>query len=107
MAVLTVTKNNFEELVQRAEGTVLLDFWAGWCGPCRMMSPVVDDIAETTPAVKVGKVNVDEQPALAAQFGVQSIPTLIVFKNGQNVGQSLGAKPKGAVLDFLRQTGAL
>lgn len=107
MAVLTITKNNFEELVQKSEGTVLLDFWAGWCGPCRMMSPVVDDIAETTPAVKVGKVNVDEQPALAAQFGVQSIPTLIVFKNGQNVGQSLGAKPKGAVLDFLRQTGAL
>ena len=107
MSEYTITMQNFEELVLKADRPVLLDFWASWCGPCRMMSPVVDDIAETTPAIKVGKVNVDEQPALAAQFGVQSIPTLIVFKNGQNVGQSLGAKPKGAVLDFLRQTGAL
>lgn len=107
MAIINLTRNNFKSEVMSSDKTVLIDFWAEWCGPCRMMSPVVDDIAETTPAIKVGKVNVDEQPALAAQFGVQSIPTLIVFKNGQNVGQSLGAKPKGAVLDFLRQTGAL
>lgn len=107
MAVLTITKDNFASEVLNSDKPVLIDFWASWCGPCRMMSPVVDDIAETTPAVKVGKVNVDEQPALAAQFGVQSIPTLIVFKGGQITGQSLGAKPKGAVLDFLRQSGAL
>ena len=107
MAVLTITSQNFSTEVLGSDKPVLIDFWASWCGPCRMMSPVVDDIAETTPAVKVGKVNVDEQPALAAQFGVQSIPTLIVFKNGQAVGQSLGAKPKAAVLDFLRQSGAL
>ena len=107
MAVLTITKDNFASEVLNSDKPVLIDFWASWCGPCRMMSPVVDDIADTTPAVKVGKVNVDEQPALAAQFGVQSIPTLIVFKGGQITGQSLGAKPKGAVLDFLRQSGAL
>ena len=107
MAVLTITTQNFASEVLNSDKPVLIDFWASWCGPCRMMSPVVDEIAETTPAVKVGKVNVDEQPQLAAQFGVQSIPTLIVFKNGQAVGQSLGAKPKGAVLDLLRQSGAL
>ena len=107
MAVLTITQSNFASEVLNSDKPVLIDFWASWCGPCRMMSPVVDDIAETTPAIKVGKVNVDEQPALAAQFGVQSIPTLVVIKNGQNVGESLGAKPKAAVLDFLRQCGAL
>ena len=107
MAVLTITKDNFAAEVLNSDKPVLIDFWASWCGPCRMLGPVVDDIAETTPAVKVGKVNVDEQPALAAQFGVQSIPTLIVFKGGQIAGQSLGAKSKGAVLDFLRQSGAL
>ena len=107
MAVLTITTQNFASEVLNSDKPVLIDFWASWCGPCRMMSPVVDEIAETTPAVKVGKVNVDEQPDLAAQFGVQSIPTLIVFKNGQAVGQSLGAKPKAAVLDLLRQSGAL
>ena len=107
MSVVTITKNNFEAEVLHSDKPVLLDFWASWCGPCRMLSPIVDQVAEERPDVKVGKVNVDEQPQLAAQFGVQSIPTLIVFKNGQAVGQSLGAKPKAAVLDLLRQSGAL
>ena len=107
MAVLTVTKQNFETEVLGSEKPVLVDFWAGWCGPCRMMSPVVDEIAETEPALKVGKVNVDDEPELAARFAVQSIPTLIVFKNGRAVTQSLGVKPKAAVMQLLHQAGAL
>ncbi len=107
MAVMVINKENFQNEVLNSDKPVLLDFYADWCGPCRMVGPIVEEIAGERSDIKVGKINVDEQPALAAQFGVQSIPTLIVFKNGQNVGQSLGAKPKGAVLDFLRQTGAL
>lgn len=107
MAVLTITKQNFEAEVLSSDKPVLVDFWAGWCGPCRMMSPVVDEIAETETAIKVGKINVDDEPELAARFAVQSIPTLIVFKGGRAVAQSLGAKPKNAVMDLLRQAGAL
>ena len=80
---------------------VLLDFWASWCGPCRMLSPIVDEVAEERTDVKVGKVNVDEQPELAGEFGVMSIPTLLVFKNGKLVDQAVGARPKAGVLALL------
>ena len=83
MAVLTITKDNFEQEVLKSEKTVLLDFWAAWCGPCRMLSPVVDAIAEERPDIKVGKVNVDEQQELASEFQVMSIPTLVVVKDGK------------------------
>jgi thioredoxin 1 len=101
MAVVTITKANFEAEVLQSAQPVLLDFWATWCGPCRMLSPIVDEVAEERADVKVGKVNVDEQPELASQFGVMSIPTLLVFENGKLVNQSVGAKPKAAVLALL------
>ncbi len=98
MSILQITKDNFEELVVKNEKVVLLDFWAPWCGPCRMVSPIVDQIAEETTAFAVGKVNVDEEPELAKQFGVMSIPTLVVVKNGQVVRQEVGAKPKPQIV---------
>lgn len=101
MAVITITKENFDAEVLHSDKTVLLDFWASWCDPCRMLSPVVDEVAEERPDVKVGKVNVDEQPELAGQFGVMSIPTLLVFKNGKLVNQTVGARPKSGVLALL------
>lgn len=101
MAVVTVTKENFEAEVLQSEKPVLVDFWASWCGPCRMLSPVVDEVAEERSDIKVGKVNVDEQPELAGQFGVMSIPTLIVFKGGEIAKESVGAIPKSMVLDLL------
>ena len=101
MAVITITKENFEQEVLQSAKPVLLDFWASWCGPCRMLSPVVDEVAEERTDVKVGKVNVDEQPELAGQFGVMSIPTLLVFEQGQLVRQAVGARPKAGVLDLL------
>lgn len=101
MSVITVTKENFENEILKADKTVLLDFYADWCGPCRMVSPIVDEIAEEHPEFKVGKINVDEQPELAAQFGVMSIPSLFVMKNGEIVNQSLGAKPKAQILAML------
>ena len=88
MAVVTITKENFEQEVLQSAKPVLLDFWASWCGPCRMLSPVVDEVAEERTDVKVGKVNVDEQPELAGQFGVMSIPTLLVFEQGKLVRQA-------------------
>ncbi|MGI6116307.1 thioredoxin [Luoshenia tenuis] len=94
MAVITLTKDNFATEVEQAQGPVLVDFWATWCGPCRMIGPVVEQIAEANAGkLKVGKVNVDEQPELAARFGVMSIPTLILFKGGQQVEQVIGANP--------------
>ncbi len=101
MAVVPITKENFEQEVLQSAKPVLLDFWASWCGPCRMLSPVVDEVAEERTDVKVGKVNVDEQPELAGQFGVMSIPTLLVFEQGKLVRQAVGARPKASVLDLL------
>lgn len=101
MSVLTITQNNFEREVLKSDKPVLLDFWASWCGPCRMLSPVVDEIAEENPQIKVGKINVDEEGDLAASFGVMSIPTLVVIKNGQVVNQSVGVVPKQKILAML------
>ena len=102
MAELKITAANFENEVLHSDKPVLLDFYADWCGPCKMLAPVVHEIAEeNTGALKVGKVNVDEQPDLAAQFGVMSIPTLLVFKNGKLVNQTVGARPKSGVLALL------
>lgn len=101
MSVLSVTKDNFES-VKGSEKTVLLDFYADWCGPCRMVSPLVDEIAEEHPEYLVGKINVDEEGELAAAFGVTSIPTLVVMKDGKVVNQSAGARPKNQILDMLK-----
>lgn len=101
MSVLTITQNNFENEVLKSDKPVLLDFWASWCGPCRMLSQVVDEIAEENPQIKVGKINVDEEGDLAASFGVMSIPTLVVIKNGQVVNQSVGVVPKQKILGML------
>ena len=101
MSVLTITKENFKTEVLASQQPVLIDFWAPWCGPCRMVSPLVDEIAEEQDAVKVGKINVGEQPELAQEFSVMSIPTLMVFKNGAVVKKSVGAKGKEAILEML------
>lgn len=103
MSVITLTKDNFETEVLNATQPVLVDFWASWCGPCKMLSPVVDEIAEEQRAVKVGKINVDEQPMLASAFNVMSIPTLLLFKEGKVVGTSVGVKPKAALQNFINQ----
>ena len=95
MSVINITRNNFQNEIINSDKPVLLDFWAPWCGPCRMLAPVVAEIAEEHAAdLKVGKINVDEQPELAAQFGVSSIPTVILFKNGEPVRGSVGYVPK-------------
>ena len=102
MSVITITKDNFESEVLKSPVPVLLDFWATWCGPCRMVSPIVDEIAEESDgSYKVGKINVDEQPELASQFRVMSIPTLVVMKNGKIVNQATGARPKAQILAML------
>ena len=97
MSVITITKENFNQEVMQSDRPVLLDFWASWCGPCRMLSPVVDEFAEENTAVKVGKVNVDEQRELASQFQVMSIPTLVVIKNGKVTARQVGVVPKGKI----------
>ena len=101
MSVTNINKNNFRNEVLNSEKPVLLDFWASWCGPCRMVSPIVDEIAAERGDIKVGKVNVDELPELAAQFGVMSIPTLVVIKGGKVVNQMVGARPKSQILAML------
>ena len=101
MSAININKNNFQNEVLNSEKPVLLDFWASWCGPCRMVSPIVDEIAAERGDIKVGKVNVDEQPELAAQFGVMSIPTLVVMKGGKVANQMVGARPKSQILAML------
>ena len=101
MSVLNITKENFDAQVLQSAKPVLVDFWAPWCGPCRMVSPIVDQIAEERSDIAVGKVNVDEQPELAAQFGVMSIPTLLVFKEGKLAQKAVGARPKEDLLKLL------
>ena len=102
MSVIKITKENFESEVLDSEKTVLLDFYADWCGPCRMVSPIVDAIAEEHPEIKVGKVNVDEEGQLATTFGVMSIPSLFVIKNGEVANQAVGARTKAQILDMLK-----
>ena len=101
MSAITVTSENFQDVVMNSDKPVLLDFWAPWCGPCRMASPIIDEIAGERSDITVGKVNVDEQVALAQQFRVMTIPTLMVIKNGQVVHQSAGARPKAQILELL------
>ena len=101
MSVLKITNANFEAEVLASPNTVLIDFYADWCGPCRMLGPIVEEIAAERPDVKVCKVNVDEENELAARFGVMSIPAVFVLKNGEIVAQSLGAKPKAQLLALL------
>ena len=101
MSVQTITKENFDQVVLQSPKPVLVDFWAEWCGPCRMVSPLVDEIAEERGDLVVGKINVDEQGELAMRFGVMSIPTLLVFKGGEIVNKAVGARPKEELLKLL------
>ena len=101
MSVLKITKENYDAEVVKSEVPVLLDFWASWCMPCKMLSPIIDQVAMEVSDVKIGKVNVDEEPELAVQFGIMSIPTLVVIKDGQMVNKSMGVQPKASVLKLL------
>ena len=102
MAVIEITKENFEEKVIKSDKPVLLDFWAPWCGPCRMLSPIVDEVAEENGDIVVGKINVDNEEDLARKFGIQSIPTLVVMKNGALANTSVGVIPKQKILDLVK-----
>ena len=101
MAVIKITQDTFEAEVLKSDKPVLLDFWATWCMPCQMLSPVIDQIADEQPSIKVGKVNIDEEPGLAASFGVMSIPTLVVMKDGKPAAKTMGVQPKASVLKLL------
>ena len=101
MTAININKNNFQNEVMNSDKLVLLDFWAPWCAPCRMVVPVIEEIAGERPDIKVGKINVDEQPELASEFSIMSIPTLVVMKNGKIVQQVSGARPKNAILEML------
>ena len=101
MSAININKENFQEEVINSDKPVLLDFWAPWCGPCRMVVPIMEEIAQERPDIKVGKINVDEQPELAGQFGVMSIPTLVVMKNGKVTNQAVGVRPKAQILAML------
>ena len=102
MAEITITNANFEEEVIKSDKPVLLDFWATWCGPCMMLGPIVKEIADERSDIKVGKVNVDDEPALANMFGIQSIPTLVYFKDGKAVDNSVGYVPKEKILEMIK-----
>lgn len=102
MAVTVITNENFEQEVLKSDKPVLIDFWAGWCGPCKILSPVVDQIAEENPDIKVGKIDVDAEAELAIKFNIMSIPTLLVFKDGQLVNQSVGVIPKEQILGLVK-----
>ena len=101
MSAININKNNFQNEVLNSERKVLLDFWAPWCGPCRMVVPIVEEIADERPDIKVGKINVDEEVELASRFGIMSIPTLVVIENGKIVNQAMGARSKDAILGML------
>ncbi len=101
MSAININKNNFQNEVMNADKPVLLDFWASWCAPCRMVVPIIEEIASERPDIKVGKINVDEQPELASEFGIMSIPTLVVMKNGKIVQQVSGARPKEDILTMI------
>ena len=101
MAAIELTSENFEQEVLQADKTVLVDFWASWCGPCKMLSPVIEEIADERSDIKVGKVNIDEHPELAQKYGVMSIPTVLVIKDGEEVNKSVRAVPKKALLDLI------
>ena len=101
MSAIHINKNNFREEVLNSEKPVLLDFWAPWCGPCRMVVPMVEQIAQERPDIKVGKINVDENPELSSRFGIMSIPALVVMENGKIGNQAVGARPKKAILAML------
>lgn len=101
MSAYAITKENFQTQVMESKNPVLLDFWASWCGPCRMVGPVIEEIAQEREDILVGKVNVDEQPELAAAFQVMSIPTLVAMRDGKIVNQAVGARPKEDILDLV------
>ena len=101
MSAINISKNNFQKEVINSDKKVLLDFWAPWCGPCRMVAPIVEEIADERPDIKVGKINVDEEVELASQFGIMSIPTLVVIEKGGIVNRAMGARPKEAILGML------
>ena len=101
MSAININKNNFQNEIMDFEKTVLLDFWAPWCAPCRMVVPIIEEIASERSDIKVGKINVDEQPELASKFGIMSIPNLVVMKNGKIVTKVSGARSKNAILEML------
>lgn len=103
MSVIEITAANFEQEVLKSEQPVMLDFWAVWCGPCRMLSPVIEEIAAENPAIKVGKVNVDNEMSLAERYSIMSIPTVMVFKNGKLVDTSVGVRPKRELLAMIEE----
>lgn len=101
MSYINITEQNFNEEVIKSDKPVLIDFWASWCGPCRMIAPIIEEIADERSDIKVGKVNVDDEVALATQFGIMSIPTLVVMKNGELVNKLVGVRPKEQILQML------